>query len=129
MKSRFLRKKKKEQAVNVKWENQLGLEVLAEPASLQNPVIDIIFVHGLGGSRRGTWKLDTKDTTSWPEWLPKAEGLDQTRVSTFGYDAEWDNLWKENILDISAFAQQLLDALRRHHKKYEKVSACTFSCV
>lgn len=107
----------------------MGLEVLTEPASLQKPVIDIIFVHGLGGSRRGTWKVNPDDTNFWPEWLPKAEGLEQTRVSTFGYDAKWDNIWKKNELDISAFAGQLLDALRRLQRKYRNVSSCLFSCA
>jgi hypothetical protein len=88
----FSRKKKKEAKVDVKWENELGLEVVMEPASLQNPVIDIIFVHGLGGSRRGTWKVDPKDTNFWPSWLPNVEGLEQTRVSTFGYDAQSNNI-------------------------------------
>jgi hypothetical protein len=124
----FRRKKPKEEKVPVvKWENELGLEVVMEPASLQGPIIDIVFVHGLGGSRRGTWKADPKDPNFWPAWLPNVEGLEHTRVSTFGYDAQWNNIWKKKTLDISAFAGQLLDVLRRHQRKYEKVSTCLLS--
>jgi len=45
------------------------------------------------------------------------------RVSTFGYDANFGNIFApKNTLDISDFAKQLLDARDLHYSKYGNVS-------
>ncbi|KAF4465923.1 NB-ARC domain-containing protein [Fusarium albosuccineum] len=60
-----------------------GLETLDE-ANPDDADVDIIFVHGLSGTRRGTWKH--ADGTCWPkDLLPK--DLAKARISLFGYDA------------------------------------------
>lgn len=53
------------------------------PESLSVAVLDIIFVHGLGGDRLETWQK-TKDSF-WPMWL--AEEFRNCRVFMFGYDS------------------------------------------
>jgi len=89
--------------------------------SVTTPV-DIIFVHGLGGSAKGTW-THAESNSFWPLWLPKVHGLENVRIMTFGYDSAWNKIWKSNnVLDISDFADQLLNALRRHYSRYGNVS-------
>ena len=46
-------------------------------------VLDIIFVHGLGGDNTGTWDAD--GDSFWPDWI--AEDFPQCRVRQRGYDS------------------------------------------
>jgi hypothetical protein len=59
-------------------------QIFPEPPLASPPaaVLDIIFVHGLGGDRHETWQK-TKDAF-WPRWL--AEQFPTCRVYTAGYD-------------------------------------------
>ena|SRR5579862_3204847 len=100
-----------------------GLQVLFVPST---PQVDIIFVHGLGGSAKGTWTH--RDSNSfWPLWLPKVQGLENARITVFGYDSAWNKIWKpNNVLDISDFADQLLNDLKRHYSRYGNVSGLLF---
>lgn len=81
-----------------------------------NPV-DIIFVHGLGGSARGTWTHpETKEF--WPEWLFQMNSIRNIRIYTFGYDSAWEKLWApRNYLGIRGFAHQLIDSLILHYEE------------
>jgi hypothetical protein len=84
-------------------------------------LIDVIFVHGLGGSSRGTW-THPESGGFWPEWLQEKSGLENVRISTFGYDANWGNITApSNGLGIADFARQLLDALDLHYVNYGNV--------
>jgi len=68
---------------------------------------NIIFVHGLGGEAMDTWSYG-RSKIFWPGWLPNVPGLEQVRVMTFGYNADWARIWKSNnVLDLSDFALQL----------------------
>jgi len=98
----------------------LGLQVLHEPEQ-PNHAINIIFVHGLGGSAKETWTHpETKEF--WPTWLQSEEGLENTRIMTFGYDSYYKNIFApSNVLGIADFAEQLLDALDLHFAKYGNV--------
>ena len=51
------------------------------------PSIDLVFIHGLGGTQLGTWTEETsgKLWISDPEFLGKLK--DQARVLAFGYNA------------------------------------------
>jgi hypothetical protein len=81
-----------------------------------NP-IDIIFVHGLGGSARGTW-THPDQKQFWPEWLFKLEQMQNVRLYTFGYDSAWEKISaSRNYLDIQGFAHQLIDCLSLHYDK------------
>jgi pimeloyl-ACP methyl ester carboxylesterase len=90
----------------------LGLTILHEPEG--PPVADIVFVHGLGGSSRQTWCKNHDPSLFWPcEWLPQERGLRDARVTSFGYNAHFASLSsKENILNISDFAKDLLFKMR-----------------
>ncbi|KAI8635320.1 hypothetical protein F5Y19DRAFT_7290 [Xylariaceae sp. FL1651] len=74
--------------------------------TLPNPVVDLIFVHGLGGSSRGTWSWKHDTSNFWPLWLRNDSELSRARVFTYGYDAGFTGPYTtSSILD---FAKDLL---------------------
>lgn len=88
----------------------LGLVLLHEPS---DPLIDIIFVHGLGGGSRKTWSKTASIGHYWPqEWLPKEVHFKNVRIHAFGYDSNWKKKEKSN-LTIHDFGQALIAAM--HH--------------
>ena len=104
-------------------EGRLGLRVLHEPHPQATTVVNIIFVHGLGGSALSTWTSTTASKTFWPTLLHEDSRLANARISTFGYDADFKNiLAAKNALGIADFADQLLDGLDSHYGKYGDVS-------
>ncbi|OBT74634.1 hypothetical protein VF21_06396 [Pseudogymnoascus sp. 05NY08] len=83
----------------------LGLNLLH---AVQEPLIDFIFVHGLGGGSRKTWSMSPDSKHYWPkEWLPQDPDFRYVRIHSFGYKADWDDR-KESILSIHDFARSLL---------------------
>jgi len=52
---------------------QLGLEILHTPSG-NNPSLDIVLVHGLAGSSRGTWTHNGSGLF-WPLTLTQSSGL------------------------------------------------------
>jgi len=63
-----------------------GVRVLYDP---ENPVVDIVFVHGLNGNPYKTW-MEPEKGVYWPvHLLPK--DVHNARIMTFGYDADWKN--------------------------------------
>jgi len=91
----------------------LGLTILHEPEC--SPSADIVFVHGLGGTSRHTWSKNRDLQLFWPlEWLPYEPGLTSARIMTFGYNSHFSSVShrKENILNISDFAKDLLFSLK-----------------
>jgi WD40 repeat protein len=86
------------------------LTVLAEP---DDPVADLVFVHGLGSSNLRSWSADGSEQAFWPEnWLPRETLLDHARISTYHYNPLRDTHGPtESILDISRFAKDLLSKL------------------
>jgi pimeloyl-ACP methyl ester carboxylesterase len=86
----------------------LGLNLLHSPAC---PVVDFVFVHGLGGGSRKTWSKTSAIEDYWPqEWLPKDPSFKHVRVHSFGYNSDWGK-GKDNCLDIHHFAKSLLGEL------------------
>lgn len=86
----------------------LGLNLLHEPS---DPLIDFIFVHGLGGGSRKTWSKSSKVAHYWPqEWLPKEPRFHNVRIHAFGYDSNWRRRGSSN-LTIHDFGQALLAAI------------------
>lgn len=47
-------------------EDPLGLHLVY---TCSNPVCNIIFVHGLGGTSKKTWSWDRNTENLWPTWL------------------------------------------------------------
>lgn len=83
----------------------LGLNLLYSPSE---PLIDFIFVHGLGGGSRKTWSKTSSITHFWPQqWLPKDPAFKNVRVQSFGYDSDWLS-GKENCMDIRHFGKSLM---------------------
>jgi hypothetical protein len=104
-------------------QTSLGLKIMHEPdpSSPTSNVVDIIFVHGLGGSARDTW-THPSSKVFWPSLLHEDETFSDARISTFGYDSNFTNIFApNNVLDISDFAKQLLDCLDLHYEKYGDV--------
>lgn len=89
----------------------LGLNVVYEPDTA--PTLDLILVHGLGGTSRKTWSHNRDIELFWPrEWLPHEPGFSTTRVLTFGYNAHFAAAGRENILNIGDFARDLLFGMK-----------------
>lgn len=84
-------------------ENPLGLTLVYCPP---NPIYDLIFIHGLGGTSRGTWAYERDPRNFWPPWLAEDIGLSSCRTFTFGYNAAFAAQYSSaGILD---FAKDLL---------------------
>ena len=89
------------------WADPLGLTVLYAPEKA--PSVDIIFVHGLGGTSRQTWSKDRKPELFWPQnWLPLEPDICTARILSFGYNAHFSSTGPDNVLSISDFAKSLL---------------------
>ncbi|KAJ5185120.1 Cytochrome cd1-nitrite reductase-like C-terminal heme d1 [Penicillium cf. griseofulvum] len=89
----------------------LGLTVLYEPES--SPSLDIIFVHGLGGTSRATWARGRDPEYFWPEkWLPLEPGIRMARILSFGYNATWASTGSAPITGITDFAKDLLYSMK-----------------
>ena len=103
---------------------RLGLEVIHPSAIGNSPRggdFDIVFVHGLGGSARGTW-THPETKWFWPNGLAVKKGFQNARVLTFGYISDWANvLGPQNRLDVMDYALQLLDGLELHYRENGQV--------
>ncbi|VUC28138.1 unnamed protein product [Clonostachys rosea] len=95
--------------VEVVSKGPLGLHLLhASP----EPLIDLIFVHGLKGDSIKTWTRNGDLKTYWPQaWLPMEDGLKNTEIFTFGYDSNWTSS-RPSFLNVHDFGQSLLEEMR-----------------
>lgn len=85
-----------------------GLNLLYEPP---DSLVDLVFVHGLRGGSVKTWCKGDDLKRFWPQaWLPRERELQNARVHSFGYDADWANI-KETALDLHDFGRALLTEL------------------
>ncbi|TRX97656.1 hypothetical protein FHL15_001411 [Xylaria flabelliformis] len=112
----------------------LGLNTLHEPQEA-TPVIDIVFVHGLGGGSRKTWSRTVDPLHFWPKaWLPEDVDFRDVRIHSFGYNADWGER-RQSILNIHDFAQSLLGeiknnpSIRRDNTKLILVGHSMGGCV
>lgn len=86
-------------------DNALGLTLLYAPPE---PLVDFVFVHGLGGHPKKTWTQSGQDGSFWPQdWLPHDEDFSGVRIHTFGYNANYSK-GQQNCLSIHHFAKSLL---------------------
>ncbi|KAI1407510.1 hypothetical protein F5Y13DRAFT_205954 [Hypoxylon sp. FL1857] len=80
--------------------------------SSPEPLIDLIFVHGLRGGSTKTWRKGNDPRMFWPQsWLPRETGLRNVSIHSFGYDSDWAST-KPSILDVHDFGCSLLEEMR-----------------
>ncbi|KAH8167533.1 hypothetical protein CIB48_g731 [Xylaria polymorpha] len=90
----------------------LGLTVLYAPETGQR-VVDILFIHGLGGTSLRTWCRDRELEFLWPKrWLPQEADLSTARILTFGYNANFSDRKQQAVLSINDFAADLLYSMK-----------------
>lgn len=88
------------------------------------PMIDLIFVHGLRGGSVKTWRKGNVPRNFWPQlWLPLESGLKHANIHSFGYHSDWAST-KSSILDVHDFGQSLMEEMRNssHLRDNSKVS-------
>jgi hypothetical protein len=87
----------------------LGLHLLHSSAQ---SLIDIIFVHGLGGGSIKTWRKGKDPRWFWPKrWLPLETDLSNASIHSFGYDSDWKSL-TPSILNVHDFGRALYEEIR-----------------
>ncbi|KAJ5449516.1 uncharacterized protein N7458_005965 [Penicillium daleae] len=87
--------------------NSLGLTNVYSPGHCK-PVVDIIFIHGLGGRSHYTWSYKKDLALFWPGWLHQEPGLADVRITTYGYDSSIWPAFTKNFSCIDDFSQELL---------------------
>ncbi|GAB1314257.1 hypothetical protein MFIFM68171_04467 [Madurella fahalii] len=86
----------------------LGLNLLSHPSE---PVVDLIFVHGLGGGSRKTWSKTDSVSHYWPaEWLPNDPAFERVRIHSYGYNSDWVK-GNDNCLNLHHIGKSLLGEL------------------
>jgi hypothetical protein len=85
----------------------LGLNAVSLPPT---PLVDIIFIHGLGGSSLRTWSWNHDTRHLWLHWLADEPTLSSARVWAYGYSGGVDGF--SNALNIHDFAKDLLFKLK-----------------
>jgi hypothetical protein len=92
-------------------QDPLGLKVIHRPPSERQ--VDIVFVHGLGGSSRLTWSKNRDLHYFWPlKFLPLEPVIKDARILTFGYNSNFRPGSGKNKLSILDFAKDLLFDLK-----------------
>ncbi|KAK6068745.1 NACHT and WD domain-containing protein [Seiridium cupressi] len=90
-------------------EDPLGLLVLHTPEPTKRRTVDILFIHGLGGTSLRTWCYSRDLEYLWPQlWLPGEDGLSSARILTYGYNAHFASRTEQASLAIGDFAKDLL---------------------
>ncbi|MCJ1353732.1 MAG: hypothetical protein MMC33_003719 [Icmadophila ericetorum] len=98
--------------------NPLGLTLVH---AYPNPICDLVFVHGLGGTSRGTWSWNRDPENFWPPWLGDDSDLSRTRIFTFGYNAAFAGSYTS--LSILDFAKDLLFRMKTYTGENEQDNA------
>ena len=80
--------------------------------SSPEPLVDLIFVHGLRGGSVKTWRKGTDPRYFWPQcWLPLEKGFENANIHSFGYDSDWGTA-KQSVLNIHDFGRALYEEMR-----------------
>jgi hypothetical protein len=86
-----------------------GLNLLHSPPE---PLIDLVFVHGVGGGSIKTWCYHNDPKLLWPKyWLPEEPGMRHVNIHSFGYDANLIDKGLNNVLNVNDIGQTLLEAM------------------
>jgi hypothetical protein len=87
----------------------LGLNLLY---CSSEPLIEFIFVHGLGGGSKKTWTHGDDPDLYWPkEWLSKDLAFKNVRIHSFGYDSNWTET-KATTNSVHDFGLSLLNHIQ-----------------
>lgn len=90
----------------------LGLHLIHRPENAL-PKADIVFIHGLGGTSRSTWSKNRDPDLFWPlMFLPLEQDVCDTRIFTYGYNAEVMKAGSRSSTSILDFAKNLLYDMR-----------------
>ncbi len=74
---------------------------------------DVVFVHGLGGSSRTSWSYNRDLDFFWPlKFLPFEPEINEARILTFGYNANFRPGSGRNKMSVLDFAKDLLYDLK-----------------
>ncbi|KAI9792951.1 MAG: hypothetical protein M1816_001273 [Peltula sp. TS41687] len=85
----------------------LGMSVVYRPQGERQ--VDLVFVHGLGGTSRLTWSKNKDLDLFWPhKFLPTEPDMTGARILTFGYDASFRPRSRKNTTTVLDFAKDLL---------------------
>ncbi|KAI3396558.1 hypothetical protein diail_12082 [Diaporthe ilicicola] len=88
----------------------LGLNVVYTPDNGRK--VDIVFIHGLGGTSKWTWSKHKNSELFWPlTFLPLEQDLCLARILTFGYNAAFQKTGNVS-LSLLDFAKDLLFDLK-----------------
>lgn len=89
-------------------DDRLGVQAVAGTKK-PDRLLDVVFIHGLGGDAWTTWMSDPDDdSTFWPDWL--AEEFPNLGIWTVGYTAD-PTRWTRDSMPITDQATTLLHAL------------------
>ncbi len=69
---------------------------------------NVIFLHGLGGGARATWRSSNDDASFWPAWL--AQDIEGLSVYSVGYEAAVSN-WHGSAMELADRAANVLSSL------------------
>lgn len=87
----------------------LGLRMLSASAE---PLVELIFVHGLRGGSVKTWQKGSDPSLFWPqEWLRAEPEFRNVTVHSFGYDSDWGSS-KPSVLNVHDFGRALYEEIR-----------------
>ncbi|KAK1253242.1 hypothetical protein MKX07_001319 [Trichoderma sp. CBMAI-0711] len=95
--------------------DMFGLNTLYDPAP-HTAMVDIVFIHGLGGHSKKTWSSSSSPKSFWPrDWLPVERGFEDVGIHSLGYKADWAKKWQQqSILNIHDFAESLIGEMINH---------------
>lgn len=96
-------------------DDPLGLTLIQDADA---PIVDLIFVHGLGGSSKKTWSYNRDVANFWPPWLGYEVGFKGTRIFTFGYNSKFAAA--STTLSILDFAKDLLFQTKNYQHPFKE---------
>lgn len=89
------------------------MTVLYEPEGPAQRSVDILFIHGLGGTSLRTWCYNRDLRYLWPQlWLPLESELVSARILSYGYNAHFSKTGEQASLAIGDFASDMLFRMR-----------------
>lgn len=104
----------------------LGLRLLHLSAE---PLVDLIFVHGLRGGSIKTWRKGNDPRLYWPQnWLPLDPDFQNANIHSFGYNADLGDT-KDSILNVQDFGRALLGEMRTSPHIRKRKTVCSLICI